>query len=344
MKVLVTGGAGFIGSHFIRHWLRQHPTDQIVNLDARTYASTCERLADLATESRYRAVEGDICDARIVREAMRGCDLVVHFAAETHVDRSITDAAPFMRTNVEGTCLLLEQARAASVTRFLHLSSDEVYGPVLQGAVDETAPLSPRSPYAASKAAGDLLAQAYAHTYGLPVTVVRPTNIFGPAQLPEKFIPLCITSACDGRSIPLYGDGQQRRAWLFVDDLVEALGVVLERGEPGRVYNIGSGEERTNWDTVHAVLALTHASPALVQRVADRPGHDRRYAMRDEAVRALGWQPRVSFEEGLQRTIAWYRQQTAWWRPLTQQLREDPYHWLNRPARSGAPEAIHALK
>ena len=342
MKLLVTGGAGFIGSHVIRTWLTHHPTDEIINLDLLTYAGSKERLAD-CDPRRHHFLHGNICDPETVRAAITGCSAVIHVAAETHVDRSITDAAAFLRTNIEGTHVLLEAARAAGVERFIHVSTDEVYGPVLQGAVDETAPLAPKSPYAASKAAGDLLAQACAHTYGLPVIVVRPTNIFGPAQLPEKLIPLCITSAFDARPIPLYGDGQQRRAWLHVDDLVNALCLILERGDAGRVYNIGSGEERTNLDTARDVLAIAGASSSLLQCVADRPGHDRRYAMRDEAVRALGWRPHISFAHGLEQTVAWYRAHPEWWAPLTQKLRDDSYHWLNRAPRTRADQTVGAV-
>jgi len=340
MRLLVTGGAGFIGSHFVRAWLREHPGDDIVNLDALTYAGHTSRLDDLATHSRYRFVRGDIGDAAQVRAALQGCEAVVHFAAETHVDRSITDASAFLRTNVEGTHRLLMAATEARVAKFVHVSTDEVYGPVLQGAADEAAPLAPKSPYAASKAAGDLLAQACAATYGLPVVVVRPTNIYGPGQMLEKLIPLCITNALDGQRIPVYGDGQQRRGWLFVDDACRAVATVLEHGRVGGIYNIGSGHEQANLEIVKQVLRLAGGVEALIQFVADRPGHDRRYALRDDKLRALGWRPSVAFEQGLASTIAWYRAHEAWWRPLARTLREDPYHWLNRAARSGTSQAV----
>ena len=343
MKVLVTGGAGFIGSHFIRSWLKTHPTHEIVDLDALTYAGSRERLEDVEREPRYRFIHGDICDPAVVPQAVEGCSLVVHFAAETHVDRSITNAAPFLRTNVEGTQVLLNAARAAGVSRFLHLSTDEVYGPVLEGAVDEHAPLSPRSPYAASKAAGDLLAQAFHHTYGLAVIVVRPTNVFGPGQFPEKFIPLCIVNGLDGMPVPIYGDGQQRRAWLFIDDLCAALRVIVERGAIGEIYNVAGGAERANLDTARAILPSL-GRPDLLQFVADRPAHDRRYAMNDAKLRALGWQPTTSFEQGVSQTISWYREHPAWWRPLVQHLREDSYHWLNRPAGSSARQSSGAVR
>ncbi|MBI2495535.1 MAG: GDP-mannose 4,6-dehydratase, partial [Candidatus Omnitrophica bacterium] len=264
-------------------------------------------------------------------------------AAESHVDRSITDAAPFIRTNVEGTSVLLQQAQRQGIQRFIQISTDEVYGPVLDGAVDEQAPLSPRSPYAASKAAGDLLAQAFHKTYRVPVIVVRPTNIYGPGQFPEKFIPLSITNATEGLPIPIYGDGRQRRAWLFAADLCEALDVVIRRGAIGEIYNVAGGMEQANLETAEAILASLGRSQALLELVTDRPGHDRRYAMDDAKLRALGWRPQVSFEQGLQETIAWYRAHTDWWRPLVQKLREDPYHWLNRAARSSPPQASGAV-
>lgn len=341
-RLLVTGGAGFLGSHFIRSWRARHPDHEIVTLDSLTYAGSRERLRDIEGSARYRFVQGDICEPQALREAIRGCRTVVHCAAETHVDRSLTNAGPFLRTNVEGTYAVLEAARIEGVERFIHVSTDEVYGPVLIGAVDESAPLAPRSPYAASKAAGDLLAQAVRITHGLPVIVVRPTNIFGPAQLPEKFIPLCIVNASEHLPIPLYGDGQQRRGWLYVQDLCEALMTVMERGTIGEIYNIGSGHEQANADTIRQVLALLGRPQELIQPVEDRPGHDRRYALNDAKVQALGWQAATTFTEGLALTAAWYRDHADWWRPLVQRLREDPYHWLNRTPRSGALRASGA--
>ncbi|MBI4342970.1 MAG: dTDP-glucose 4,6-dehydratase [Candidatus Omnitrophica bacterium] len=335
-QVLVTGGAGFIGSHFIRLWLASHPDDRVVNLDLLTYAGSRERLADLEGSSRYRFVQGTIGDPAVVRQAMQGCEAVVHFAAETHVDRSITDAAPFLRTNIEGTDILLDAARAGGVARFLHVSTDEVYGPVLEGEVDERAPLSPRSPYAVSKAAGDLLAQSYWATYSLPVVVARPTNIYGPAQFVEKFIPLAIINSLEGLPVPIYGDGQQRRAWLYVQDACEAVRTILERGQLGEVYNIAGGTEQPNLETARAIAKLLGRPPESLQHVTDRPGHDRRYAMHDAKLRALGWRPATPFDQGLAQTVAWYRGQQDWWRPLAKRLREDPYHWLNRSARPGA--------
>lgn len=336
MKLLVTGGAGFIGSYFIRRWIARHPADAIVNLDLLTYAGSTDRLRDVAGAPQYQFCQGDICDAAAVRAAIDGCDTVVHFAAETHVDRSIVEAAPFLRTNIEGTRVLLEAARAVGVARVVHVSTDEVYGPVLDGAVDETAPLNPHSPYAASKAAGDLLVHAHRKTYGLPALIVRPTNAFGPGQFPEKFMPLCITHALQARPVPIYGDGRQRRNWLYVDDLAAAVETVVLRGAIGEVYNIGSGHEQANLETAALILAALGQPSTLLQHVDDRPGHDRRYSMTDAKLRALGWRAATPFQDALSATIAWYRANEAWWRPLADRHREDPHHWLNRPAGASA--------
>jgi dTDP-glucose 4,6-dehydratase len=333
-RVLVTGGAGFIGAQFIRTWLAAHPKDEIVNLDRLTYAGSTARLEGLG--ARHTLIRGDVCDRAAVRKALEGCTLAVHFAAETHVDRSITDSAPFLRTNVEGAYTLLDEARRARLARLVHVSTDEVYGEIREGAVDEDAPLRPRSPYAASKAAGDLLAQAFRETHGLPVVVARPTNIFGPWQFPEKFIPGCVTHALQGRPVPVYGDGQQRRAWLFVDDCCEALRLIAEAPDPDPVYNVAGGTETANLALAQQILDQLAVRRSLLQMVSDRPAHDRRYAMTDARLRRLGWQPATPFAEALTRTVAWYRQHEAWWRPLAEQLREDPYHWLNRPAGAGA--------
>jgi len=354
MKLLVTGGAGFIGSHLMRRWSAFHPDDSIVNLDALTYAGTLERLVE-ADDSLLREpleahpghrqfIKGDVCDPAKVREALEGVDVVIHCAAETHVDRSITNTAPFIRTNVEGTRVLLEQVRLQPVKRFLYISTDEVYGPILQGAVDEQAPLRPQSPYAASKAAADLLVQAFHATFGLPVIIARPTNVFGISQLPEKFIPLCIMNAIEGRPLPLYGDGQQRRCWLFVDDLCDALMAIAAQGTIGQIYNIGSGCEQTNLETARQILAALPATTSQIQFVADRPGHDRRYSIDDTKLRTLlGWKPGTLFPDGLRQTIEWYDKFRGLWLPITQRLREDPYHWLNRPARSSAHQPSGAL-
>ncbi len=316
MRVLVTGGAGFIGSHFIRHLLRTYPDCGVVNLDKLTYAGNPANLADVAADPRYRFVHGDICDPRLVREAMAGCDAVVNFAAESHVDRSIHDAGDFIRTDVFGTWVLLETARAHRVGRYLQVSTDEVYGSIARGASRETDPQRPSSPYAASKAGGDHMVLAYWTTHRLPVLVTRASNNFGPNQYPEKIIPLFITNALDDQPVPLYGDGRHVRDWLYVLDHCAALDLVLHKGAEGQVYNVGGGHEVENLALTRRILALLGKPESLIQPVADRPGHDRRYALDTSKLRTLGWQPAHALEEALAATVAWYRKNEAWWRPL----------------------------
>lgn len=307
--VLVTGGCGFIGRHFIRHLLRCWPEAAVINLDALTYAADPAALADLAGHPRYRFVHGDVADGRLVRELAAGAGYIVHLAAESHVDRAIADPAPFVRTNITGTYELLEAARAARVRRFLGVSTDEVYGPAPPGcSFPEDAPLAPANPYAAAKAAADLLARSYFHTYGLPVLITRCTNNFGPGQHAEKFIPTCIRQARAGAPIPLYGDGQQVRDWIHVRDHCAALLRVLRRGRPGAVYHIASGQGRTNLEVARAILGLLGRPQDLIAHVADRPGHDRRYALAvGKTAAELGWRPRLGFAEGLAATVRWYR-------------------------------------
>ena len=342
MKLLVTGGAGFIGSHFVRKWLAHHPSDEVVTLDLLTYAGVQATIQELTEHPRHRFVQGDICDSDAVQQTMQGCQTVVHFAAETHVDRSITNAARFVRTNVEGTQTLLHWARELGIQRFVHISTDEVYGPILEGAYAESAQLNPRSPYAASKAAGDLLVRAYQETYGLPAIIVRPTNAFGPRQFPEKFIPLCITNALEDRPLPLYGDGLYRRDWLYVEDLCRAIERVAEAGELGAIYNVGSLWEMTNLKVAEMVLQLVGKPRSFIEFVTDRPGHDRRYAMDSTKLSQLGWHPRVAFEDGLRETVAWYGEHLDWWRSLKARLRNDSYHWLYQSPDPDAGQAVGA--
>ncbi|HSF30548.1 MAG TPA: dTDP-glucose 4,6-dehydratase [Candidatus Tectomicrobia bacterium] len=319
MKILVTGGCGFIGSNFIRYLLQQTHGDQVVNLDALTYAGNPANLADLDGHPRYQVVPGDICDRALVNQAMTsGVDAVVHLAAESHVDRSILEAAAFVRTNVEGTQVLLDAARDARVHRFVHVSTDEVYGSLgPTGQFTEESPLAPNSPYAASKAGADLLVRSYVQTYNLPAIITRASNNYGPYQFPEKVIPLFLTNALEGHQLPLYGDGQHVRDWLFVEDHCAGLLRVLQGGRVGEVYNIGGGQECTNLELARLIVQAAGASEALIQHVKDRPGHDRRYALSSEKMAAeLGWHPRVTLAEGLARTAAWYRAHEAWWRPL----------------------------
>jgi len=315
--LLVTGGAGFIGSHFIRGVLRRHPGARVINLDKLTYAGNLDNLRDVHEDPRYEFVLGDIRDKALVRRLFARAQAVVHFAAETHVDRSIYDPGEFVLSNVHGTYTLLDALRAfPAVEAFVHISTDEVYGSRPGRAARETDPFQPSSPYAATKAAGDHLARAYHVTYGLPTIVVRPSNTFGPCQFPEKLVPHFLTNALEGKTIPLFGDGLNVREWLYVDDHCLALETVLLKGRAGSAYNVGGGIELTNLDVAKRILAALDASRELIQFVPDRPGHDRRYAMDSGLVRALGWEPEVPFAEGLKRTVRWYAANRSWWRKV----------------------------
>jgi dTDP-glucose 4,6-dehydratase len=316
MKILVTGGAGFIGSNFVRHLLAAHPDDTVVNLDKLTYAGNPANLADLAASPRYSFVHGDICDAKLVRDVARGVDAVVNMAASTHVDRSLLEPDEFIRTDVYGVFTLLEAVRELGVPRLLHISTDEVYGSVATGSSREADPLRPSNPYSASKAAGDLLALAYFQTHRVPVVITRSSNNFGPYQYPEKVVPLFITNALEDEPLPLYGDGRNVRDWLYVLDNCAAIDLVLRRGRDGEVYNIGGGTEVENIALTHQILRLTGKPASLVRPVTDRPGHDRRYSLDSGKVRELGWRPRHAFPDALGETVRWYREHEAWWRPL----------------------------
>jgi dTDP-glucose 4,6-dehydratase len=316
VKILVTGGAGFIGSNFVRHVLAAHPEDSVVNLDKLTYAGNLDNLRDVEGHPRYRFVHGDICDGALAREVMVGVDAVVHMAAETHVDRSNLGADDFLRTNVLGTHTLLEAARAAKLGRFVAVGTDEVYGSVAHGASRETDALNPSNPYSASKAAADLLARAYWLTHRLPVVVTRSSNNFGPYQHPEKVIPLFITNALEDRPLPLYGDGKNVRDWLYVLDNCAAIDLVLRKGRDGEIYNIGGGRELENVTLTRRILALLGKPESFITPVADRPGHDRRYALDSGKVRDLGWRPAHSFDAALGATVEWYRAHEAWWKPI----------------------------
>jgi dTDP-glucose 4,6-dehydratase len=316
LKILVTGGAGFIGSNFVRHLLTAHPDDTVVNLDKLTYAGNPASLADVADSPRYTFVHGDICDAQLVREVARGVDAIVNMAAETHVDRSLLDPDAFLRTDVFGVFTLLEAMRELRIPRLLHVSTDEVYGSVASGSSREGDPLRPSNPYSASKASGDLLALAYWQTHRVPVVITRSSNNFGPNQYPEKVIPLFITNAIDGLDLPLYGDGRNVRDWLHVGDNCAALDLVLRRGQDGEVYNIGGGTEVENADLTREILRLTGRPESLIRRVTDRPGHDRRYSLDSTKVSRLGWTPRRAFGAALADTVRWYREHEPWWRPL----------------------------
>jgi dTDP-glucose 4,6-dehydratase len=315
MKLLITGGAGFIGSAFVRMAVGERGS-HVVNLDKLTYAGNLENLTPIEGSERYRFVHGDICDAEAVAEliASERPDAIVHFAAESHVDRSILSPAPVVKTNIHGTFALLEAARQNKIARFVHVSTDEVYGSLEAPAeADENYPLNPSSPYSASKAGSDLLARSYFVTYGLPVVITRASNNYGPYQFPEKLIPLMIANALDGETLPVYGDGQQVRDWLYVDDHCRGILAALEHGRAGEIYNIGGNRSLPNLDVVRQVLGLTGKPESLIRYVKDRPGHDRRYALSSaKLMRETSWRPVINFEEGLARTIEWYRENTSW--------------------------------
>ena len=320
VQVLVTGGAGFIGSNFVRYALEAHPEWHITTLDKLTYAGRMETLRDVDGHPRHRFVRGDIADAAVAAPLVSASNIVVHFAAETHVDRSILAAGEFIKTDVIGTFVLLEAARtAADLKCFIQISTDEVYGSVTEGSSVETDELRPRNPYSASKAGADRLAYSYWATYGVPVMITRASNNYGPFQFPEKVIPLFITNAFDNIPVPLYGAGLNIRDWMHVMDHCRGVDAVIERGAPGEVYNIGGGNEVRNVDLTHMLLRLTERPDSLIKRVEDRQGHDQRYSLNTAKVKALGWQPQVPFEEGLRETVRWYRDNEWWWRPIKEE-------------------------
>jgi dTDP-glucose 4,6-dehydratase len=310
MKLLVCGGAGFIGSNFARIRTRDHGDDVVV-LDKLTYAGRRENLEDLDVQ----LVVGGIEDPEAVAEAAEGAEAIVNFAAETHVDRSIAEPEAFITTHGMGTYVLLEEARKRGL-RYVQVSTDEVYGSIEEGSFTETSPLNPSSPYSASKAGADLLVASYRHTYGLEALICRGSNNYGPYQYPEKLIPLMVLNALHGDKLPVYGDGQQVRNWIYVEDFARGIGTVLERGEPGEVYNVGGPDEAPNLDVVHKIIEYTGRDESLIEYVTDRPGHDRRYSLASEKVRGLGWEAQVRFAEGLKKTVDWYRDNTAWWEPI----------------------------
>ena len=314
MRIFVTGGAGFIGSNFIRYVLETRTDISVVNYDKLTYAGNLANLESVADDTNYEFMKGDICDAAAVETAMRSCDAVIHFAAESHVDRSIYEPAPVIRTNVTGTFVLLEVARRISVSRFVHVSTDEVYGDIPVGVfADEEFPLQPSSPYSASKAASDLLVRSYVRTYEFPALITRSSNNYGPYQFPEKFVPLMITNAISDKALPVYGDGKQQRDWLHVEDNCRGILLVLEKGKIGEVYNIGGLDLEQNLTLVQRILNLTGKPESLVSYVQDRPGHDRRYALNCSKMETeLGWRPTINLDDGLRRAIDWYKDNLQW--------------------------------
>lgn len=316
MKILVTGGAGFIGSNFVRYMLEQHPGDEIVNLDTLTYAGNLENLSDIEDDPRYTFVKGDITDRATVGQIVsNGVDAIINFAAESHVDRSIEDPGVFVRTNIMGTQVLLDAARAHGVSRYIQVSTDEVYGALgATGMFTEITPLKPNSPYSASKAGADMLVRAYHNTFGLPVNITRCSNNYGPYQFPEKLIPLMIANALEDKELPVYGDGMQVRDWLHVKDHCSAIDTVLRKGVPGEVYNIGGNNEKANIEIVKLILGTLEKPESLIRHVTDRPGHDRRYAIDNTKITTeLGWTPAYTFETGMAETIDWYLTHRSWW-------------------------------
>ncbi|MCK6543023.1 dTDP-glucose 4,6-dehydratase [bacterium] len=315
-SILVTGGAGFIGSNFVRYMLKKYPSYRIIVLDALTYAGNRANLADLEKNPRFFFYHGNICDRSVVDNLVSNVDAVVNFAAETHVDRSIHEADSFAQTDVLGTMVLLEAAKKYNIARYLQISTDEVYGSIENGEFTEEHSLSPNSPYSASKAGGDMMVRAYHKTYGVPTLITRASNNYGPYQYPEKLIPLFVTNALDNIPVPLYGDGMNVRDWLYVEDHCSAVDYVLHHGVIGEVYNIGGGNERTNVTITHTILKALNRPESLIKRVADRPGHDRRYAVDTSKVRRLGWKPAYNFEEAIVETIQWYVKNESWWRAI----------------------------
>ena len=315
-RYLITGGAGFMGSNFIRYLLSTYRDIKITNLDKLTYAGNLENLKDVEDAPRYRFIKGDICDPRVVEPLIKENDVVVNFAAETHVDRSIMEAGSFVLTDVYGPYVLLNTARKHGIDRFVQISTDEVYGSIKEGSFSERDPLRPSSPYSASKAGGENLVYSFYKTYGMPIIITRATNNFGPHQYPEKIIPLFITNALDDIPLPLYGDGLQVRDWLFVEDHSLALDLIIKEGKEGEVYNIGTSNEITNLELTHQILALVGKPTSLIRHVEDRLGHDRRYSLDCEKIRNLGWKPKYSFPQALRSTVQWYLNNQPWWRKI----------------------------
>lgn len=316
MQILVTGGAGFIGSNFIRYMMNKYPPYKIVNLDKLTYCGNLNNLLDVEKNPNYRFIKGDVCNKSDVKEAIKDCDTIVHFAAETHVDKSIVDPDTFIKTDVFGTYTLLQEALEHKIKKFVHISTDEVYGSVEKGSSKENDELKPRNPYAASKASAELLAYSFFATYGLPVVITRSSNNYGPYQYPEKIVPLFTINALQDKKLPLYGDGLNKRDWLYVMDNCKAIDLILHKGKNGEIYNIGGNNEKTNLEVTKIILSTLNKSDSLIEYVKDRPGHDKRYFLSNAKINKLGWKPEANFEQTMKETILWYKNNEWWWKPL----------------------------
>jgi dTDP-glucose 4,6-dehydratase len=346
-KILVTGGAGFIGSNFVRLISEERPDWRIMVLDKLTYAGRMENLEGV-NPTRLQFLQGDICDPHVVSQAMDGCQMVFNFAAETHVDRSLIEGAQhagsFIQTNTYGVYVLLEESQKRGVEKFLHVSTDEVYGDVARGHSVESDTLLPRSPYAASKAGGELIARSYFVSHGVPVVITRGSNNFGPYQFPEKLIPLFITNALDDLPLPLYGDGLQQRDFLFVGDHCRGILLCAEQGQSGEAYNIGGDNEHTNREITSLILEMLHKDESLIRYVEDRPGHDRRYSLNCDKIHALGWHPQMTFEDAFRMTVAWYRKHEDWWRSIKNGADYQAYYQKNYGGRAGFNDGLNAVK
>ncbi len=315
-RIVVTGGAGFIGSNFVRMLLKKKTIQKVVVLDKLTYAGNLDNLSDLFRDRRLEFIKGDICNARLLEDILPGTDIIYNFAAETHVDRSILEAGSFVKTDVVGTYTLLQKTLKYKVPRYVQISTEEVYGSIEKGKFRETDPMRPNSPYSASKASADMLVRSFHKTYGLPAIITRSSNNYGPNQHPEKFIPLFLTNAIEGKPLPLYGDGKNVRDWIYVEDNCRAIELVGRTGKIGEIYNIGAGDEKTNLYIARRIIEMTGADKSLLTLISDRPGHDRRYAVCTRKISRLGWKKKVSFAQGMKRTARWYIDNEDWWRPV----------------------------